>query len=310
MAPGLGRAPRALGLVPVLAGAAGVAAALLWLRLTPPLYSASMTVAPLAERGLAGMGTRLPPPYAEAEGRLTLPGQEESLTDFRRFVAMLTSRPVAAALAADPEVLRGAFPEAWDERAGAWRPPDGAGHRLRRLVAAAAGRPTWTPPGVEDLARHLGERLMIEPVGATPLRRVSYRHEDRAYALALLGRLYAAADGRLRAEASRRGAAQVGHVRARLAQVTQAEHRHSLAEMLAGYERVLLLLEVDLPFAADLIEAPHAAVIPDAPDPFLLPPAVGGAGAALGFLALRALAAWRGGRGGARGGTGAREAGE
>jgi hypothetical protein len=295
----------------VLAGVAGVAAALLWLRLTPPLYSASMTVAPLAERGLAGMGARLPPPYAEAEGRLTLPGQEESLTDFRRFVAMLTSRPVAAALAADPEVLRRAFPEAWDagadEGAGAWRPPDGVGHRLRRLVASAAGRPTWSRPGVEDLARHLGERLMIEPVGATPLRRVSYRHEDRAFALALLGRLYAAADGRLRAEASRRGAAQVDHVRARLAQVTQAEHRHSLAEMLAGYERVLLLLEVDLPFAADLIEEPHAAALPDAPDPFLLPPAAGTAGAGLGFLALRALAAWRGGggRGGGRGRGGA-----
>ncbi len=276
-------------LLPIGAWVLGAVLALVWLRATPHRYAASMTVAPLAERGLAGMGARLPAPYSDPEGKSAPPGQEEGLTDFRRFLALLGTRSIAAELAADPTLMTQVFPEEWDGARGRWHPPGGLGPWFRGLLATAAGRVPWHPPDAEDLARHLRDRLVIEPVGTTPMRRIAYRHESRDFALLLLSRLYSVADAHLRAEAARRGTRQADHVRARLASVTQADHRRSLTEMLLGFEWALMLLEVDLPFAADLVEAPQAPSQPESADAFLMPPVAGGAGFAIGALALGAL---------------------
>lgn len=278
--------------VPVATGIAGAAAAMLWLRLSEPRFTAGMVVAPLADRGMAGMGTRLP--SAEPEGGPAQPlSQDEMLSDFGRFLALVRASPVAEALAEDPAVLRGAFAPMWDGGQRRWQEPPGFGPALRRMLARLSGRPGWRLPDADLLARHLAQEVEIARIGETALRRITYRHADREFAISLLNRLHRLADGRLRAEAARRAAAQVAHIRGRLEGVTQAEHRRALTELLAGYERVLLLLEVDLPFAADVIEPPHAGTVPDGPDPAVIVPLAGAAGLVFGSFALFA---WAGAR--------------
>lgn len=54
-----------------------------------------------------------------------------------------------------------------------------------------------------------------------------------------------------------------------------------------------MMIEVDLPFAADLIEPPVAAALPDWPNPAAVVPLAGLVGLILGCFALSVRAAWR-----------------
>lgn len=279
--------------LPLAGGIAGAVAAVLWLRFSEPRFAAVMVVAPLADQGMAAMGTRLPSADPSGAAVPAAP-QDEALSDFGRFLALLRSSSAAETLAADPVVLRGAFASMWDGREERWRPPSGIGPALRRLLAELAGQPGWSPPDADRLARHLAQEVEVSRIGETALRRITYRHADREFALLLLDRLRSFADGHLRSEAARRTTAQTAHLQGRLDGVTQADHRHALAGLLVGYERVQLLLEVDLPFAADVIEPPHAGSLPDAPDPAVIVPLAMAAGLVFGSFVRHARAgAWR-----------------
>lgn len=48
--------------------------------------------------------------------------------------------------------------------------------------------------------------------------------------------------------------------------LTHIEHRRILIELKNEQERALVMLGVDLPFAADVVEAPSAEQLPDWPD--------------------------------------------
>lgn len=274
-----------------LALACGLAAlllAVLGVRLVPAQHTASMVVGPTARTGIAAMGPRMPVHGADGAFGLAEPGTgEETLSDFARFLELLGSVPVAVRLMADPAVARHLFPERWD--GAAWVAPGGFAAAFRRLVLGLTGREDWVEPDAEAVAACLRRLLVVAPVGTSPMRRLSLRHPDRAFALDLLGRVAAAADAHLRAEAVRRSTAQVAHVRAKLATVTQADHRRPLVDLLAEQERVSLLIEVDLPFAADPIQPPTAARLPDWPDPLVVLPAALAAGLALGVF----VATWR-----------------
>lgn len=289
-----GRLWRGRGVV-LAATAVAVCAALLWLRSVEPRYTASMVVGPAA-------GSQAQADEPEGDGAFTL---------YDRFLATVVGSPVAEGLANDRAVMAAVFPAEWDPASGRWRPPDGLGPRLRRVVRRLAGTVPWSPPDAGRLGDHLRDEVRVSRVGETPLRRIVYRHRDRAFALALLGRLHHDADARLRAGAVERAGTQAGILRARLEGVMQEAHRRMLVDMLHGHERVLLTIETGLPFAADIVEPPRAPSLPDWPNPVLLLPLAAAAGAAAGSaLAVAGHAAryrrgwWRGrddGRGASRG---------
>ncbi|HSK39307.1 MAG TPA: hypothetical protein VK943_06035, partial [Arenibaculum sp.] len=149
----------------------------------------------------------------------------------------------------------------------------------------------------------------IGRIAETPLQRITYRHPDRQFALTLLTRLYGMADQRLRDDAGRRVSIQVEFLRNRIDATAQVAHRVILADMLEDYERVLLTLGTDLPFAADLIEPPRSGAAPDWPDPLIVIPLSAGTGMVFGVLVVFAVVGMRDGRtpsGGEGGGYGLR----
>jgi len=295
--PSLGRLMRiALGgwplilLATLLAGLLAISV----LRWIPPEYTASMVVGPTARTGSAAAGPRIPiqPGYSTAS--LTEFGNgDEALSDFSRFLELLGAELTAASLLERSDPLGAPaklFPERWNPESASWQPPGGLIGRVRTALLHAIGRSDWLEPDAELVARQLRRHLVIQPVGIGPMRRLVFRHPDRAFAVTVLARLAAAADGRLRAEAQRRSAAQVSFVRQRLATTTVAEHRRALADLLAQLEQTAILSEVDLPFAADPIEPPSAPMVPDWPNPMIILPLSLGAGVALGLLLAFALA--------------------
>ena len=277
----------ACGLVALLLAVTG-------LRLVPAEHTASMVVGPTARTGVAAMGPRKPVHGADGAFGLAEPGPgDETLSDFARFLELLGSVPVAARLMADPALLPRLFPERWDAATGRWAAPSGVGPAVKRLLLALVGREDWVEPDAEALALRLRRALVVSPVSTGPMRRLALRHPDRAFALDLLGRITAAADAHLRAEAVRRSVAQIDFLRAKIASVTQIEQRRPLVELLAEQERVFLLIEVDLPLAADPIEPPSAARLPDWPDPLVVLPAALVGGLVLGVVIVTLRAAQR-----------------
>ncbi len=273
---------------------AGTVLMSLALHVVPAQFTATMVVGPTGRSGPASMGPRAPA-LAPAAGR-TIAEQgtaDELVSDFARYLALLTSVPVAEKLVDDPEIMREIFRTSWDGAAGQWRPPTGLISRAGRALRWLAGHQTWAPPDASDLARHLKRQLSIESVSGGPLRRLVYRHEKRDFAMLLLSRVHAATEAHLREEAVRRVKAEMGHVGRRLDGLSNMENYRALSALLGEQERLLLMLDVGLPYAADALEAPSSLSLADWPNPILLLPA-----GALGglFLALFGIGAYQGWR--------------
>lgn len=274
----------------------GLALAGLW-GVTPE-YTVTLVVGPTARTGVAGMGARVPVAGGEAFGLAEPGAADETLSDFTRFLHLLTSIPVAQALMEDPGLLPRLFPDRWDGADGRWHPPAGAMATLRRGLLALTGRQETAAPDAAMVAAWLRRSLVVEPVSTTPMRRIRLRHPDRAFALALLGRVATLADDHLRRQAQQRSAAQIDSIRRQLAVVKAAEHQRVLDALLADQERVQMMMTAALPFAADPIEPSNASTVPDWPDPAVVMAAALAAGVSLGLGLACAVRAWRGCRDG------------
>lgn len=281
---------RRLGLMAL----AGAALMVLALHLVTPQFTASMVVGPPGRSGPAAMGPRAPSLSPAAGRGIAEEGSaEELVSDFSRYLALLTSVPVAERLVADPEIMQRLFEDSWDGAAATWRPPVGPVALVTRALRWVAGHPTWAPPDAVDLSRFLKKHLAIESVGGGPMRRLVFRHERRDFALLLLARLHAATEGHLRDEARRRLQAEMAHVGARMAGLANLDRQRSLAGMVSEQEQTLMMLEVGLPYAADPLEQPSAPSLADWPNPVLLVPMGALAALALGLFYLSARHSWR-----------------
>ncbi len=265
------------------------------LRGLPPEHTASMVVGPIARTGASAMGARTPVAMRAdmPMSMLEFGNGDEMLSDFARFVELLSSPTVAARLMTEPGLLAHLFPERWDPATGRWHTPGGLSGWLRGLILGLAGREDWSAPDVDIVSHHLRRAIVVQSLGTTPMRRISYRDSDRAFAVTLLHRLTAAADAHLRTEAARRANAEIGYIRAGLAAAQTADSRKALVELLGDQERVAMMIGVDLPFAADPIEPPSASNQPDWPNPLIILPLAAAVGAGLGLFLVFARRAWQ-----------------
>lgn len=264
------------------------------LHIVTPQYTASMVVGPTGRSGPVGMGLRVPTASPAAARGLAEPGTpDELISDFSRYLALLTSVPVAEGLMGDEVILHHLFPADWDGEARQWRPPSGTGARLSQGLRWLAGQKPWMPPDAVDLSRYLKRHLVIDQMGEGPLRRLSFRHRDRDFAMRMLARLHDATESHLRLEAQRRLQAEMGHVGKRLVTLSNMDNSRALSSLLAEQERVLLMLDVGLPYAADALEAPSSLSLPDWPNPVLLLPAGAVAGLTLVLFMIGVRHGWR-----------------
>lgn len=300
--------PPGLGLLlRVLAGAwrwlllaclLGATLSALALHIVTPQFTASMVVGPTGRSGPASMGPRTPTLTPSAgRGMAEAGSADELVSDFARYLALLTSVPVAQRLVPDSEIMRTLFEDHWDKIAGEWRPPTGPIALASRALRFVAGHALWAPPDAVDLSLHLKKHLAIESVSGGPLRRLVYRHERREFALLLLSRLHAAAEAQLRDEARRRVKAEMTHVGDQLVGMDNRENYRALSALVGEQERLLMMLDVGLPYAADPLEPPSALSLADWPNPVLVVPAGAVAGLALVLFFLTARLGWQRGEG-------------
>lgn len=272
-----------LALITIIGAMLGLMAAIFWMRQTTPAYTATMIVGPTAQLGLAGMGVRMPASPVIAAQSQGEQHAEESVSDFEHFRRLLTTPAVAAVIAEDERFMQQLLVNRWRQDKQRWQPPDtDHDQRLVNWLRGTADHALTPPPldlgdrarftavyGADGnyLAGWLGDRLAIRRVGESAMYAVSIRHPDRAVALDLLIRLFNQADRMLREEAKRRVDVQIGHLQRQMARTDLASHRQGMTDLLARELQTSLMLGVDLPFSADMIEPPYAPTVADWPAP-------------------------------------------
>lgn len=138
----------------------------------------------------------------------------------------------------------------------------------------------WPP---QRFAEYLQKRLKISPVGASPLRTLSYDHPDPEFATYLLGEVHQISDFLIRQNIHVESSQRIDYLKSAIDETQNPEHRRALTTLLLEQERLRMLVSIDQAYAAGVVEPPSASVKPTWPDPYLIFPVFLFAGFVLGY---------------------------
>lgn len=221
------------------------------LRCMTPHYTASMVVAPASAK------TQLRAAQEDKTKHLSVAVRDddeatETPSDFARFIQIITAPDTVIVLLQDKKLALADH-----------MPQPG---RLKKAMLSLAGQAVEDTHDPLYIARKLGQMVRIDAIGRSTMRRVSIRHPDRNFAVALLGALYAEADRSLRLQALEQVDQEMAALRQGLAQVEYTDQRQSLNAVLSAKEQNALLLQNDVPYAAQMVQLPQVPQQPDWPN--------------------------------------------
>lgn len=194
----------------------------------------------------------------------TIQVQRESLQSdvaFTRFSYIYDGVSVAGVLAKDENVL--------------------AALSFDRTFEFSKAKTDWT---AETLSDYLKQRVVLEPVSGTPLRRLIYLHPNKDFALAMVSRIHRIADEIIRARMLRDVKERIDYLNQSLTSTQNPEHRRSLVALLMEQERMKMLVSLDQSFSAAIVEPPSVSAKPVWPDPYFVYPVFILIGFFLGFV--------------------------
>jgi hypothetical protein len=220
-----------------IGGGVALVIAALYILVVTPRYGAEMIVAPADGYALGDYASS-----SSVDHSISLPfwrpmEPEGVSTDFYRFVYTIQKPSVAAILMKDKKVVAGVQKDS---------------RRLRSLPVEQ-----WNPA---LLAEYLARHITVEPLGATPLRRLSYEHPDPVFAADLLRKVHLVADQMIRRDRRRQSQSRVDYLQDVLAKTTQPDHRKGITDLLMQQEHIQMLANLDEAYAAIVVEpaAPSA----------------------------------------------------
>lgn len=241
----------------------GITAGLMFLLLAIPHYRAMMLVAPVTRSATTDMAGPLPDNAGYGTAYMLKSFAAGDTADFAWFEQIARGPRVAAQLLGDPAITNGIA----DDR---------------------AFRLSWRrhPRAPEELSAYLLDRVTLEPVGSTALRRLTYDHPDRQFAAKLLQAICAAADGLMRRDMQARADKRIAWLQAMIQQTQNPDDRRAMAALLTAQQQLRIALSMDEPYAARVAEPASAGEHKSWPRGALLLPVF----ALAGLLAGAALA--------------------
>ena len=118
----------------------------------------------------------------------------------------------------------------------------------------------------EFLAAYLDREIKIEPLGATPLRRISYSHPDPEFAVALLRKIHLVADQMIRRDRRRQSQNRIDYLKQSLARTDNLEHRKVITNLLMQQEHIQMLANLNEDYAAIVVEPAFSTPKPNWPN--------------------------------------------
>ena len=136
----------------------------------------------------------------------------------------------------------------------------------------------------EELSDYLREKIAIRQLGATASQLVTYRHPDPVFARKLLQHTHKIADELIRNATRSETETRVAYLQKASRDAYNPEHRKALTDLLLLEERQKMLITMDHPYAADIVEPPAVSAKPVSPKATLIFPVCILAGAAFGLI--------------------------
>lgn len=143
----------------------------------------------------------------------------------------------------------------------------------------------WNAVRVAD---YIERSVRLEPVGATTLRRMTYLHPSRAFGNYFLQNVHRLTDELIRQKIRQDAQQRVRYLQETVAATSNPDHKRALTALLLEQERLLMLVSIDAPYAASMIEPPATGVKAAWPNPMLIFPAFALAGMVVGFAVFAA----------------------
>ncbi len=246
----------------VLMGAAGLMAAGVLIALSTPYYRANMIVSPASPMNGAEVSSLMADDSLFALRYLVQRVGVANSSDFLRFESMYNGPSVAALLLDDPNVEKG----------------------LRMDKAFVFLGESEEELSAESLAEYVADKVALEPVGNTTLRRMVYFHPNRKFASYFVERLHVLSDALIRKSIREETEDRIRYLKEAVATTSNPEHRRALTTLLLEQERLRMLVSIEQPYAAAVVEPASSSVKPHWPAPLFLFSVFAFAGMLAGFV--------------------------
>lgn len=213
-----------------------------FIQISVPQYKAEMLIAPADRKGGPDVKALLPDNSSFAIQYLVNSIGPQDSNDFVRFVNIAQGQSVAAQLLSDKRIIEGlakdrkfSFNQAQDIKNSA------------------------------QLAAYLEKEIDIQGVGNSVLHRITYYHPDAAFASYFLTQLHAVTDDLISDDILRMTTERIAYLRQILQDSYHPDHRRALTSLLMEQEHVLMILNINEPFAASVAEPAATGPKPDQP---------------------------------------------
>lgn len=217
--------------------------AFVFLSFAQKFYRADMLIAPATP-----MGQGMQASSRIAEGSIQVQHDNlQSTAAFTRFEAIYDGMSVASVLIQDKEIL--------------------SAINFDRTFEFSKSHTDWS---AEKLSEYLKRRVRLEPVSGTPLRRLTYLHPNKDFATYMIARIHRVSDEIIRRRILRDANGRIAYLNNALAATINPDHRRNLTALLIEQERLKMLVSLDQPYAATIIERPFVSSKPHWPDPYII----------------------------------------
>ncbi len=115
-------------------------------------------------------------------------------------------------------------------------------------------------------------KVRIEPVSGTKFKRLYYFHPDPEFAVRLISLVHSMTDEHIRRSVLKETNERISYLNEAMSRSVNPEHRRTLAGLMMEQERVRMMVSLDQPFSASVIEPAFVSSQPKWPDPFVIYP--------------------------------------
>lgn len=239
----------------------GLFAAALWMIISVPQYRAQIIVAPANPMNGAEISSLLANDNLFALRYLVQRVGIANTSDFLKFENIYKGPSVAAELLKDPKIVEGL--------------------KQDRRFSFSGERKAFVP---ENLSEYLRDKVLLQPVGGSNLRRLVYFHPDRGFARYFLAQVHGVTDAMIRESIRQEADARIAYLKQAVRESRNPEHSRALTTLLLEQERLRMVVAIDQPYTAAVIEPASSTVEPVRPDAYFVFPLFALIGAAIGFI--------------------------
>lgn len=197
-------------------------------------------------------------------------GVSES-SDFQRFQNIYAGASVASRLLKDSKIL--------------------SGLKIDQRFKFSEPQAQWS---AEELGAYIEKRVMLEPVSTTAMKRMRYLHVNSDFAKYFLHAIHKTTDELIRERLNKSASARVQYLKETVRNTSNPEHRRALTTLLLEQERLRMLVSIEAPYAASIVEPPAISPKVAWPSGALTILAFISSGALVGFIVFGVRAAVQG----------------